>query len=160
MRSNVCAVIDRSVGKPSDSALIYPWGYYLPMTPHPAAPTITGRPAFLFDADCGVCQNGTDTIRDRIDPPVDIIAWQTVDLDAWGVTEQAVHEGPVFVDTDGTQQIGPLGMARMLRRSRAPYRFVGAAMLTPGVRHLLDRIGPWMYRHRDRLPGSTPACSV
>lgn len=129
-------------------------------TGFPLPPMSTGRPAFLFDADCGVCQNGTDAIRAHVDPPVDILAWQSVDLEAWGIPEHAVHEGPVFVDTDGHQRIGPLGMASMLRRSRAPYRFVGAAMLAPGVRQVLGRVGPWMYRRRDRLPGATPACSL
>lgn len=125
-----------------------------------APPRQTQRPAFLFDADCGICQDGTDTIRRRIDPPVDIVAWQQVDLAEWGIPESAVHEGPVFVDTDGQYRIGPLGMGSMLRLSRAPYRFFGRFMLAPGMRDVLARIGPWMYRHRDRLPGATAACSV
>lgn len=118
------------------------------------------RPTFLFDADCGVCQEGTDRIRAVIDPPVDIVAWQTIDLDAWGIPEHAVHEGPVFVDETGRYIVGPLGMAQMLSRSSAPYRFVGAAMLAPGVRQILTAIGPWMYAHRGYLPGATDACKV
>lgn len=123
-------------------------------------PDVTHRPAFLFDADCGVCQTGTDTIRRRVAPPVDIIPWQSIDLAEWGIPESAVHEGPVFVDVDGSFVIGPLGMGNMLRRSRAPYRFLGGVMTAPGVRNVLRRVGPWMYQHRDRLPGATAACSV
>lgn len=118
------------------------------------------RPAFLFDADCGVCQDGTDRIREAINPPVDIVAWQSIDLDEWGIPESAVHEGPVFVDESGRYIVGPLGMAQMLRRSRAPYRFIGAGMLAPGVSHVLKAIGPWMYAHRGYLPGATDACKV
>jgi len=125
-----------------------------------APPRETGRPAFLFDADCGICQEGTDAIRDRVKPPVDILPWQGIDLVEWGIPEKAVHEGPVFVDVDGKYRIGPVGMGSMLRISRAPYRFVGAILTAPGVRDVLTRIGPWMYRHRDRLPGATAACSV
>lgn len=124
------------------------------------SPGVTGRPAFLFDADCGVCQNGTDAIKSTIAPPVDIVPWQEVDLDEWGIPEQAVHEGPVFVDPDGTFWVGPVGMGRMLRLSRAPYRFVGAVIVAPGIRQVLERIGPWMYSHRDRLPGAGDSCSV
>lgn len=118
------------------------------------------RPMFLFDADCGVCQNGTDAIRDRIAPPVDIVAYQTIDVADLGVSEAELAEGPVLVFTDGRHVIGPLAMANLLRRSRAPYSAMGAFMLLPGIRHLLAAAGPAMYRHRDRLPGATPACSV
>lgn len=125
-----------------------------------ASPTVTARPAFLFDADCGVCQSGTEAIKKKVDPPVDIIPWQEVDLDAWGIPEKLVHEGPIFVAPDGRFWIGPVGMGHLLRSSRAPYSFVGALMLGPGIRHVFERIGPWMYAHRDRLPGAGESCSV
>lgn len=123
-------------------------------------PSVTGRPAFLFDADCGVCQNGTDAIKDKVAPPVDILPWQLLDLTEWGIPATAVHEGPIFVAENGNFWIGPVGMGHMLRRSPAPYRFVGELLLVPGLRHLLERIGPWMYAHRDRLPGAGDSCSV
>ncbi len=115
---------------------------------------------FLFDADCGVCQNGTDSIRAKVAPPVDIVAYQSVDHRSLDVSDEDVLEGPVFVDVDGTHVVGPLAMARMLRVARPPYRTVGSAMLLPGVRHLLNALGPVMYRNRHRLPGATPACEV
>lgn len=125
-----------------------------------SSPSVTARPAFLFDADCGVCQNGTEAIKEKIAPPVDIVPWQEVDLGAWGIPESAVHEGPIFVAPDGRYWIGPVGMGRMLRLSRAPYRFLGVAILAPGIRQVFERIGPWMYAHRDRLPGAGDSCSV
>ena len=118
------------------------------------------RPIFLFDADCGVCQNGTDSIRARIDPPVDIRPFQGVAFDQWGVTPAELAEGPVFVDPQGWHVVGPPAMAHLLRRSRRPYRGLGSVMLLPGVRHLLALAGPVMYRNRHRLPGATPACAV
>ncbi|MCF8539907.1 MAG: DUF393 domain-containing protein [Candidatus Nanopelagicales bacterium] len=122
--------------------------------------TIRERPVFLFDGDCGVCQNGTDSIRARVRPPVDIVAYQSVDLADYGVTETDVLEGPVLVRTDGSHVIGPLGMAEMLRTARAPFRYIGGFMLLPGVRHALRALGPAMYRNRSRLPGSNDACRV
>lgn len=115
---------------------------------------------FLFDADCGVCQNGTDSIRAKVAPPVDIVAYQSVDYAALGVSDDDVLEGPVFVDVDGTHVVGPLAMAHMLRLARQPHRAMGSAMLLPGIRNLLDALGPVMYRNRHRLPGATPACEV
>lgn len=118
------------------------------------------RPVLLFDGDCGVCQSGTDSIRTKVKPPVDIIAYQRVDLADFGVSEADVAEGPVLVRTDGTHVIGPLGMAEMLRSARAPYRYMGNVMLMPGLRHALRALGPVMYRNRSRLPGSNDACRV
>ena len=118
------------------------------------------RPTFLFDGDCGVCQNGTDTIRSKVKPPVDIIAYQNVDLADFGVSEADVLEGPVLVRTDGSHVIGPLGMAEMLRSARAPYKYMGKVMLIPGLRHALRALGPAMYKNRSRLPGSNDSCRV
>lgn len=118
------------------------------------------RAVFLFDGDCGVCQNGTEAIRRRINPPLDLVAYQSVDLDAYGVTQGDVAEGPVLVRRDGSHVIGPLAMAELLRASRRPYRAVGAVMLAPGIRQALHAAGPFLYRQRGRLPGSTDACRV
>jgi len=118
------------------------------------------RPVFLFDGDCGVCQNGTDGIRRRVVPPVDLMAYQSVDLAAYGVTPDDVAEGPVLVSTDGSHVIGPLAVAQLLLTSRRPYHHLGAAMLAPGVRQLLHAAGPFLYRQRPRLPGSTDACRL
>lgn len=117
-------------------------------------------PVFLFDADCGVCQNGTDSIRARMDPPVAIVPFQSIDYAALGVTDGELAEGPVFVSETGQRAVGPAAMAELLLRSRHPYRAIGAAIRLPGIRHALHALGPVMYRHRDRLPGATPACSV
>lgn len=122
--------------------------------------TSLDRALFLFDADCGVCQNGTDSIRAKVAPPVDIVAYQGVDHEALGVTARELAEGPVFVSPEGWHVVGPIAMAHMLHLSRAPYRAIGAAMLLPGVRHLLDAMGPTLYRNRFRLPGATPACEI
>jgi hypothetical protein len=118
------------------------------------------RPIFLFDGDCGVCQKGTDAIRAKVRPPVDIMAYQSVDLADLGVSEADVLEGPVLMRTDGTHIIGPLGMAEMLRSARAPYRYMGNLMLIPGLRHALRTLGPVMYQNRSRLPGSNDSCRV
>lgn len=118
------------------------------------------RPLFLFDGDCGVCQNGTDTIRAKVRPAVDFRAYQEVELTDHGVSEQDVLDGPVLVRVDGTHVVGPLAMAEVLRSARSPFRQLGAVMMAPGVRWALSAIGPAMYRNRGRLPGATDSCRV
>lgn len=118
------------------------------------------RPVFLFDADCGICQTGTDRIRERIAPPVEIVGYQSVDLDSLGVSEADVEEGPVLVRADGTHVVGPGAMAELLAASRSPYRQAGRTMQLPGVRQVLGAVGPVMYRNKHRLPGASDSCRV
>jgi predicted DCC family thiol-disulfide oxidoreductase YuxK len=118
------------------------------------------QPLFLFDGDCGVCQNGTASMRRRFDPPVDMSAYQCVDLSAYGITDDEVLEGPVLVRVNGSHVVGPLAIAEMLRISRRPYRTLGVAMLLPGVSQLLHSIGPSVYRQRHRLPGASETCRI
>ncbi|MBK9739844.1 MAG: DUF393 domain-containing protein [Actinobacteria bacterium] len=115
-------------------------------------------PLFLFDGDCGVCQQGTDRMRQRFAPPVDMASYQSIGLDELGVTQAEVLEGPVLVRLDGSHVVGPLAVAELLRMSRAPYRYAGYLMLAPGIRQALRAAGPAIYRQRHRLPGATSAC--
>jgi hypothetical protein len=84
--------------------------------------------------------------------------YQSVDLDALGVGQDAVLRGPVLVRSDGSHVVGPQSMAELLGMSRSPFRQVGAVMRAPGVRRALAAIGPHMYQQRHRLPGATAAC--
>jgi predicted DCC family thiol-disulfide oxidoreductase YuxK len=122
--------------------------------------TSTVRPLFLFDGDCGVCQNGTESMRRRFDPPVEMSAYQCVDLSAYGVSGEEALDGPILVRVDGSHVVGPLAIAEMLRSSRQPYRSLGATMLLPGVRRVLNAIGPTVYRQRYRVPGAGDTCST
>lgn len=118
------------------------------------------RPLFLFDGDCGVCQKGTDTIKSKAKPRVDFAPYQRVDLDAHGVTEAEVGEGPVLVRTDGSHVVGPLAMAEVFTTSAGGFRVMGQIMLAPGMRNILSAVGPVMYRNRGKLPGANDACQV
>lgn len=121
---------------------------------------ILGRPLFVFDGDCGVCQNGTDSMRRRFDPPVDMTPYQTADLDRLGIAPAKVLDGPILVRTDGSHVVGPMAIAEVLSASRAPYRMVGRVMRTPGIRHALIAMGPRLYEMRHRLPGAATSCPV
>lgn len=120
----------------------------------------TSLPVFLYDDDCGVCQEGTTAIRNRIAPPIPLVAYQSVDTSALGVSDEQLSDGPVLVQTDGRISVGPAAMAGLLRASGRPYRWVGVAMGLPGVRHALAVVGPHMYRQRYRLPGASGSCAL
>jgi hypothetical protein len=118
------------------------------------------RPVFLFDADCGVCQNSTEIMKKQINPPVDFQPYQNFDYESFGITVKDLSEGPILISIDSTFLVGPLGMAKLLTISRKPYRYLGKAMMLPGVRHLLRRIGPSLYAKRRYLPGATDSCAI
>jgi len=115
---------------------------------------------FIFDADCGVCQNSTRLIEKRINPPVDFRPFQSVDYASYGITTKNLSEGPVLISTDGTFLVGPSGMATLLKMSRRPYGYMGRFMLLPGIRHFLSKVGPILYAKRRHLPGATDSCAI
>ena len=117
-------------------------------------------PLFLFDADCGICETATDRIRQTIAPPVEIVGYQSVDLEALGVSTAEVEVGPVLVRSDGSHVVGPGAMAELLTTARSPYRQAGRVMLLPGIRQVLGAVGPVMYRNKHRLPGVGDSCRV
>lgn len=117
------------------------------------------RPVFIFDADCGVCQNSTQLIKTKINPPVDFRPYQGFDYASFGITAKNLGEGPILLSTDSTFLIGPLGIATLLKMSRKPYLYIGRIMLLPGIRHLLNQIGPKLYAQRRYLPGATDSCA-
>lgn len=118
------------------------------------------RPLFLFDGDCGVCQNGTDAMQARMRPPVDFRAYQSVAYSDLGVSDADILEGPVLVRADGTHAVGAAAIAEVLHLSRPPFRYAGAVMRTPGIRAALRRVGHVLYRNRGRMPGATGACAM
>ena len=133
---------------------------HIPLGVYDGAMEQIKRPLFLFDGDCGVCQNGTDKIREKVRPPVDICSYQSINLDEYEVSESDVLEGPVLVRTDGTHVVGPLAMAEMLASARAPYKFIGRFLMAPGVSNILRAVGPSMYRNRSYLPGANDSCHI
>ena len=122
--------------------------------------TTTTRPLWLFDGDCGLCEVGSARIRRVVDPPVEMAPYQSVDLDALGVSRSDVLAGPILYQPDGTYLVGPEAMATMLSLSRRPFHAVGRAMLAPGVRHGLRHLGPRLYRARHHVPGAGASCDA
>ncbi len=122
-------------------------------------PTRT-RPIFLYDADCGVCDQGVARMRERMQPDVDFVPYGEADLDALGVTVAECELSPVLVAVDGSHVAGPQAMAGVLRTAGRPQRMAAAVMSTPPVACLLDAVFPHLYRQRHRLPGGGDTCRV
>jgi predicted DCC family thiol-disulfide oxidoreductase YuxK len=120
------------------------------------------RPTLVFDGDCGFCTASVHLLESWCRPDVQFVPWQMLDLAAHGLTEQQVSTAVQWLPTSSDAPIrsGAAAVARVLLRSRWPWRPIGALMLVPPVSWLAAGAYHVISANRYRLPGSTPACAV
>ena len=119
---------------------------------------------FVFDGDCAFCSACADFIRRRVPTTAKIEPWQWIDLGALGLDRAACQEAVQWVarGADGTRVAveGPEAIAALLRSSTALWRPVGWILGRRPVLWLAWPVYRWVSRHRDQMPGGTPACAV
>lgn len=119
----------------------------------------SGRPLLVFDGDCGFCTSsarfGQRRLRlQHVEP------WQSLDLDALGLTEAQCQEAVQWVDADGTTHAAERAVIAALRHAGGGWRVLGALLDLPGVRHLAAVAYRLIAKYRHRMPGGTPACRL
>ena len=118
------------------------------------------RPLFLYDADCGFCEQGTQRMRRRLNPPIDIVAYQRADLEALGVTVEECLISPVFINTDGTHVIGARSMLSVFATASPVGRAIAATLSSRVMLPRMERLFTVFYRNRHRMPGGDAACQL
>ena len=118
------------------------------------------RPLLIFDGDCGFCTASANVMRRWIRPRCGIEPWQRVDIASFGLTPEECTTAVQFVDADRTVRSGSRAVMAMLRTAPVPWPLLGQAGDLPGVAQVADRVYRWIAAHRDRFPGSTPACAT
>jgi len=120
------------------------------------------RPTLVFDGDCGFCTASVEWLKRRCDPAVRFVPWQWLDLAAHGLTQAQVTRSVQWLPVSDSAPIrrGAGAAARVLLRSRWPWRPLGALMLVPPISWLAAIGYRIIAANRYRLPGSTPACAV
>ncbi|MGA8114655.1 MAG: DCC1-like thiol-disulfide oxidoreductase family protein [Actinocatenispora sp.] len=118
------------------------------------------RATFLFDGDCAFCTSCARFIARRIPTRARIDPWQRADLTALRVTPEAAAAAVLWIDVDGHVSAGPDAIARLLRDAGSLWRPLGVLLGARPVRWLAWPVYRWVSRHRDRMPGGTPACAV
>ena len=120
-------------------------------------------PTLVFDGDCAFCSSSVRWATRWCRPAVRFVPWQSIDLAAHGLTEEAVTTSVQWLRPRTSAKPIPSGaaaVARTLLRSRWPFRPLGVLLLVPPFSWL----GAGAYRlianNRYRLPGGTPACAV
>jgi predicted DCC family thiol-disulfide oxidoreductase YuxK len=132
----------------------------------PPGPTGRDRPLLVYDGDCAVCTRLVRVVERwfRRDPErFDIAAWQLVDLDDVGTTQERaeyellwVHAGTSHARIDG----GAQAVASLLVHCGGLWAVLGWLLRVPPVRWLAHGVYRLVANNRDRLPGGTPACAL
>jgi predicted DCC family thiol-disulfide oxidoreductase YuxK len=120
---------------------------------------MSNTPVFVFDGDCSFCSTCASFIERRIPTSAQVVAWQHADLGALGLTQAQCEEAVQWV-VPGTISSGPQAIGRMLVDAGSFWRPLGRALLAPPLRMIAPPIYRFIARHRDQLPGGTPACAL
>lgn len=118
------------------------------------------QPTLVYDGDCGFCTTSAKWIERRLDAGVRVEPWQTLDLEALGLTIDNVTSAAYFVDEDGSLHRGHDGIGRSLEYTTPAFRLAGRAMQHPPVAWLAAPVYRLVAKYRYRLPGATDACRI
>ena len=118
------------------------------------------RHVLIFDGDCGFCTSTARFIAARSTTPIEIHAWQLVDVTQFGLTEAETARRVYFI-TKGEAFGGHLALAQVLWLQRGiGWKALGWLMTVPPTCWLASVGYALVARFRHRLPGGTPACAV
>lgn len=121
----------------------------------PARPNAS---TLVFDGDCGFCTTSARWLERRLPHPPSVVAWQLVDLDRLGLSEQDCARAVQWVGTDGVRASGSRAIGRLLVEQGPPWSWAGRLAEVPPTAWVAAGIYSLIARNRYRLPGGTPAC--
>lgn len=113
----------------------------------------------IFDGDCGFCTVTARWIEQRISD-TDVLPWQAVDIDRYGLTEDDVTTAAYWVDGSGVTHRGERGIALALQKAGKPWSIAGKIIATPPFSWLAAPTYWLIARYRHKMPGATDACRI
>lgn len=124
-----------------------------------ARPDPDGRPLLVYDGDCGFC-TASARLAERWLHLADVEPWQFLDLASLGLTAEQCGAAVQWVDGSGRVASGERAVIAALRHAGGAWGVVGRVLAVPGIRLLASAGYRLVARHRHRLPGGTPACTL
>ncbi|MGF1241452.1 thiol-disulfide oxidoreductase DCC family protein [Streptomyces sp. 2-6] len=118
------------------------------------------RPVLIYDGDCGFCTTSVAFAQRRVRPRCDALPWQSLDLDAYGVTQERAEHEALWVTPTGQVYGGAQAVAKALLSAGAPWSVPGALLTLPPLSWAARAAYRLIADNRHRLPGSTAACAV
>lgn len=118
-----------------------------------------GLPALVFDGECGFCTTMAGAFQRRLGL-ANVEPWQSLDLDALGLSAEACRQAVQWVDEAGRSAAGERAVIAALRHAGGGWGWLGRILDLPGVRQLSGVVYRIVARNRHRLPGGIPACKL
>lgn len=118
------------------------------------------RPLLVFDGDCAFCTRSVRFVERRIRRHPEIVAWQSLDLAAHGLTQAECEEAVQWIGADGRRASAEAAVARTLVYGGRGWSVLGRILLWPGVRTVAGVVYRWIARHRHRMPGGSAQCNL
>ena len=119
-----------------------------------------GRPLLVFDGDCAFCTRSVRFVERRIRHRPDIRPWQSLDLEALGLTRDECEEAVQWIGPTGERASAHVAVARTLVHGGKGWAVLGRIILLPGVRSVAGFVYRWIARNRHRMPGGTAECNL
>lgn len=119
------------------------------------------RSVLVYDGDCGFCTTSARWVESNVLPPGGSVApWQSLDLEAFGLSEDDVTTASWWVDPQGGTHRGERGIAQLLVDRGGMWSLLGRIALMPPIIALLGVLYGIISKNRYRLPGATDACRL
>lgn len=128
-------------------------------TRHPDETTEQASELLIFDGDCGFCTVTARWIEQRISN-ANVMPWQALDIEKYGLTEDDVTTAAYWVDSSGTTHRGERGIALALQQAGQPWKIAGHLIATPPFSWLAVPVYSLIAKYRYKMPGSTDACKL
>lgn len=113
----------------------------------------------LYDPDCGFCTAAANRIRPWCGRNV-VVPMTAAELVGGQVDADRARREIPFVDDDGRVRYGAAAIGAALLDGGVPARVVGTLLASRAGSVVANPIYRIIARHRHRLPGGTPACTL
>ena len=117
-------------------------------------------PYLLIDGDCAFCMRSANWARRRVRPSVDLVPWQSVDIEALGVSAEQCMSAVQWVSDGVVTASGGRAVCLTLATAPPPWPTLSRLMSLPGTAAIVDQVYRWVAKNRMRLPGGTPQCAM
>ncbi|MEV4558048.1 DUF393 domain-containing protein [Kitasatospora sp. NPDC049285] len=128
-------------------------------------------PVLLYDGDCAFCSSCVRWAERYPRASLSSAGWDAVPFQFADLAALAAFtDGEVTAERAGREVLwitpnrqvygGAQAVARLLMRSGGLWAWVGGLLALAPVRPVAELVYRWVARHRDRMPGGTPACAL
>lgn len=114
----------------------------------------------IYDGDCGFCRSSVAWLRARLPDDCRTVAYQSLDLDRFGLTTSDAEAAAYWVDGEGGLHRGAAAIAAGLRACGGAWGVLGRVLEVPPLSWLARGVYAVVARNRRRMPGGSASCDL